>query len=111
MCKIELDSIISYIAAQTIQTQFMMPTLDTLLPGDGGEVGQQAPVLLRPLLGVAALPGGGEGDHGPAPPVPRPRQQRQPALHQPPHVAAARTVTPPGACNIQPVVLMVLMVS
>ena len=87
----------------------------TLLPGDGGEVGQQAPVLLRPLLGVAALPGGGggggEGDHGPAPPVPRPRQQRQPALHQPPHVAAARTGTPPGAWNMQPVVLMVLMVS
>ena len=30
MCKIELDSIISYIAAQTIQTRFMMPTLDTI---------------------------------------------------------------------------------
>ena len=85
----------------------MMPAPDTttLLPGDGGEVGQQEPVLLRPLLGVAALPGGGggEGEHGPAPPVPRPRQQRQPALHQPPHVAAARAVAPPGACNMHTV--------
>ena len=102
MCKIELDSIslhpISYRSADNTNTVYDADTRHyTLLPGDGGEVGQQAPVLLRPLLGVAALPGGGEGDHGPAPPVPRPRQQRQPALHQPPHVAAARTVAPPGA--------------